>query len=95
MTVSKKGVRAARQATTSIPIISGGPMFYRTDCLDQWRRVTIYVDKILKGAKPVELPVQQPRKLEVVVNLKTAQDLDLTIPPAILLHADQIIRYAS
>ena len=70
----------------------GGLMSYGTDRLDQWRRATIYVDKILKGAKPADLPVQQPRKLEFVVNLRTAQLLDLTVPSAILYEADQIIR---
>lgn len=70
----------------------GGLMSYGTDRLDQWRRATIYVDKILKGAKPADLPVQQPRKLEFVVNFRTAQLLYLTVPSAILYQADQIIR---
>jgi putative ABC transport system substrate-binding protein len=56
-------------------------MSYGTDRLDQWRRATTYVDKILKGAPPANLPVEQPRKLELVVNLKAAQALSLTIPP--------------
>lgn len=71
---------------------AGGLMSYGTDRLDQWRHAATYVDKILKGAKPGDLPVEQPRKLELVVNLKAAQTLGLTIPPVILLQADQVLR---
>jgi putative ABC transport system substrate-binding protein len=70
----------------------GGLMSYGTDRLDQWRRAATYVDHILKGAKPVDLPVQQPRKLEFMLNLKAAQALGLTVPPMILFEADEIIR---
>jgi putative tryptophan/tyrosine transport system substrate-binding protein len=71
---------------------AGGLMSYGTDRLDQWHRTATYVDKILKGAKPADLPVEQPRKFELVVNLKAAEALGLTIPPAILFQADEVIR---
>lgn len=69
----------------------GGLMSYGTDRLDQWRRAATYVDQILKGAKPSDLPVQQPRKLELVLNLKAAKALGFTFPPTILLQADRIV----
>ena len=71
---------------------AGGLMSYGPDPLDNWRRAATYVDKILKGAKPAELPVQQPMKFEFVINLKTAKQIGLTIPSHVLLQADRVIK---
>ena len=70
----------------------GGLMSYSVDIADIWRRAAVFVDRILKGAKPADLPVEQPTKLDLVINLKTAKTLGLTIPAAILLRADKIIQ---
>ena len=70
----------------------GGLMSYGADYTDLYRRAAVYVDKILKGAKPADLPVQQAAKFEFVINLKTAKQIDLTIPVRVLERANQVIK---
>jgi putative tryptophan/tyrosine transport system substrate-binding protein len=78
------GIRAAVDA--------GGLMYYGADLADSYRRVAYYVDRILKGAKPAELPVEQPTKFEFVINLKTANQIGVTIPPEVLARANRLIK---
>jgi putative ABC transport system substrate-binding protein len=77
---------------TRAPVDAGGLMYYGADQADSYRRVAYYVDRILKGTKPAELPVEQPTKFELVINLKTAKQIGLTIPPELLARANRLVK---
>jgi putative ABC transport system substrate-binding protein len=87
-------------AKTQLPALYGGPMFaeaggllvYTVDFHELWRRAAVYVDRILKGAKPANLPIEQPTKFKLIINLKAAKALGLTIPPSLLGRADEVIQ---
>jgi putative ABC transport system substrate-binding protein len=99
MFFAHRGRLAELAARSRLPAMSplreyvqaGGLMSYGVDVRDTFRRAASYVDRILRGAKPADLPVEQPTKFELVINLKTAKTLGLTIPPAVLARADQVI----
>ena len=84
--------RTPSMCNTSTYVEAGCLMSYATNSADQYKRAATYVDKILKGAKPTELPVEQPTKFELVINLKTAKQIGVTIPPNVLARADKVIR---
>jgi ABC-type uncharacterized transport system substrate-binding protein len=86
----KTGLPSVHDSREAVEV--GGLMSYAYDIVDRYRRLASYVDKLLQGTKPADLPVERPSKFEFVINLKTAKALGLTIPPTILFQADEVIK---
>jgi putative ABC transport system substrate-binding protein len=100
LTLDNRGQIASLAQKNRLPSIygtggfaeAGGLMAYGSSLAERWRRAATYVDKILKGAKPGDLPVEQPTKFELIINMRTAQALGLTIPPSLLRRADEVLQ---